>query len=314
LIFVKIKQNVVAPSYLKLYESGELSERAERLHRILESCQLCPRKCGTNRLAGEKGYCRSGAKIMVSSSGPHYGEEPEIVGSGGSGTIFLTNCNLLCAYCQNYEISHLGHGKELPVGEVADLMLDLQRLGCENINLVTPTHYAPPLVEAISDAAGRGLRLPIFWNCSGYENVETIRLLEGVVDIYKPDFKYGDAGPAKKYSNAPDYFERCKEALREMYRQVGDLKVDRRGVAYRGLLVRHLVLPNNLAGSRRVLEFISKEVSKECYVNVMAQYRPCGRAREYDELSRRPSPREYLEVVSLARDLGLHRGLSTTYL
>lgn len=304
----------MAPGYLKLHESGELAERAKLLHQILASCVLCPRKCRVNRLAGERGYCRSGAEVMVSSSGPHFGEEPEIVGRSGSGTIFLTNCSLRCVYCQNYEISHLGHGEELSVGEVADLMLDLQHIGCENVNLVTPTHYAPQLIDAISVAAGKGLRLPIFWNCSGYENVEIIRLLEGVVDIYKPDFKYGDAAPAQRYSNVPDYFERCQEAVKEMHRQVGDLKVDARGVAYRGLLVRHLVLPNNLAGSKKVLEFISKEVSRECYINVMAQYRPCGRAREYEELSRRPTPREYLEVVALAQELRLHRGLSPTYL
>ena len=305
---------MIVPGYLKLYESGELAERAKLFHQILASCVLCPRKCGVNRLAGERGYCKSGAEVMVSSSGPHFGEEPEIVGKSGSGTIFLTNCNLLCVYCQNYEISHLGHGEELPTGEVADLMLSIQRIGCENVNLVTPTHYAPQLVDAISVAAGKGLSLPIFWNCSGYENVETIRLLEGVVDIYKPDIKYGDAGPAKRYSNAPDYFERCKEAVKEMHRQVGDLKVDLRGVAYRGLLIRHLVLPNGLAGSRSVLEFISKELSRESYINVMAQYRPCGRAREHEELSRRPTPREYLEVVDLARELGLHRGLGEAYL
>jgi len=298
------------PCYLKLHETGELVERIERLNRILESCELCPRKCGANRLEGKEGYCRSGKELLISSYGPHFGEEPEITGRNGSGTIFLTSCNLLCIYCQNYEISHQGYGNKVSIGEAAGVMLNLQSRGCHNINLVTPTHFAPQLVEAISVAAGKGLKLPIFWNCSGYENVETIRLLDGVVDIYKPDMKYSESEPAKKYSSAPDYFERCKEAVREMHRQVGDLKVDERGIAFRGLLIRHLVLPNGLAGSEKVLEFISEELSKECYVNIMAQYRPCGRAYEHVELGRRPTSTEYHGVVEYAMKLGLHRGFS----
>jgi putative pyruvate formate lyase activating enzyme len=298
------------PSYLGLYESGELDERIERLYRILESCELCPRKCGVNRVEGKKGYCKSGTELNISSYGPHFGEEPEITGRNGSGTIFLTNCNLLCIYCQNYETSHLGDGEEVSISEAAEMMLNLQSRGCHNINLVTPTHFTPQLVKAISVAAGRGLKLPVFWNCSGYENVETIRLLDGIVDIYKPDIKYSESGPAKKYSDTPDYFECCKEAVKEMYHQVGNLKVDERGIAYRGLLIRHLILPNNLAGSEKVLEFISDELSKTCYVNIMAQYRPCGRAHEYEELDRRPTSTEYLKVVDYARKLGLHRGFS----
>jgi len=295
------------PSYLKLCASGELDRRIAMLYRMLESCELCPRRCGANRLEGRKGYCRSGMELTVSSYGPHFGEEPEITGRNGSGTIFLTNCNLLCIFCQNYETSHLGYGEEVSIDKAAEMMLNLQSRGCHNINLVTPTHYTPQLVKAISVAAGRGLKLPIFWNCSGYENVETIKLLEGIVDIYKADMKYSESEPAKKYSNAPDYFERCKEAVREMHRQVGDLKVNDRGIAYRGLLIRHLVLPNNLAGSEKVLEFAA-ELSRECYVNIMAQYRPCGRAYEHEELNRRPTSTEYSRVVNYARKLGLHRG------
>jgi putative pyruvate formate lyase activating enzyme len=298
------------PSYLKLYRSGELDERIARLYKILESCELCPRRCKVNRLEGQKGYCRSGRELIISSYGPHLGEEPEITGRNGSGTIFLTNCNLLCIYCQNYDISHLGYGEEVSIGEAAEIMLGLQSRGCHNINLVTPTHFTSQLVKTISVAAGRGLKLPIFWNCSGYENVETIRLLDGIVDIYKPDMKYSESEPAKKYSNAPNYFERCKEAVREMHRQVGDLMVDSSGIAYRGLLIRHLVLPNNLAGSEKVLEFISEEISRECYVNIMAQYRPCGRAYKYEELNRRPLSVEYLRVVDYAKKIGLHRGFS----
>ncbi|MCX8126092.1 MAG: radical SAM protein [Dehalococcoidia bacterium] len=263
-----------------------------------------------NRLKGEKGYCRSGSNLMVSSYGPHFGEEPELVGRHGSGTIFLTNCNLLCVYCQNYEISHRGEGTVTSEEEVAEYMLRLQRLGCHNINLVTPTHFTPQLVKAICLAAGKGLKLPIVWNCSGYENVEIIRLLDGVVDIYMPDIKYATSEPASKYSHSPDYFERCQEAVREMHRQVGDLKVDRAGIALRGLLIRHLVLPSNLAGSEEVLKFVLS-LSANTYINIMDQYRPCGEAYRYPELSRRPTPAEFFKVVDTARRLGLHRGFQT---
>jgi putative pyruvate formate lyase activating enzyme len=302
-----ISNRMFEPSYLKLYKSGELERRVVRLYKILESCELCPRKCRVNRVEGEKGYCGSGMSLTISSYGSHFGEEPEITGFNGSGTIFLTNCNLLCVYCQNYETSHLGDGEEVSISKAVEVMLSLQTRGCHNINLVTPTHYTPQLVKTIFEATGRGLKLPIFWNCSGYENVETIKLLDGIVDIYKPDMKYSESESAKKYSNAPDYFERSKEAIREMHRQVGDLKVNERGIAYRGLLIRHLVLPNNLAGSEKVLEFAA-ELSKHCYVNIMAQYRPCGTAYEYEELSRRITATEYLKVIDYARKLGLHRG------
>lgn len=298
------------PGYLELHESGELDERIERLYKILESCELCPRKCRVNRSVGKKGYCRSGKELIISSYGPHFGEEPELVGAYGSGTIFLTNCNLLCMYCQNYEISHLGYGEEVSVDKAAEMMLRLQNRGCHNINLVTPTHFAPQLVKATEVAARRGLKLPLVWNCGGYENVEVIKLLDSIVDIYMPDIKYSESEPAKNYSNAPDYFERCKEAVQEMQRQVGDLEFDERGIAYRGLLIRHLVLPNNLAGSEKVLEFIAEEISKDCYVNIMDQYRPCGRANEYKELSRGPTSTECFRVIDIAEKLGLHRGFS----
>ncbi len=279
-----------------------------KLVKILESCELCPRKCRVNRLRGERGFCRSGNELVISNYGPHFGEEPELVGSRGSGTVFLTNCNLQCVYCQNYDISQLGYGVELSIDDALSIMLSLQEGGCHNINLVTPTHFAPQLVHAIVAARSMGLKIPIVWNCGGYENVEVIRLLEGVVDIYMPDIKYSKGEPAERYSTAPDYFDRSKEAVVEMQRQVGDLKVDGRGVAYRGLLIRHLVLPNSLAGSDKILEFIADEVSKDCYVNIMAQYRPCGKAFDYEELSRRPTRSECLRVVDYARKLGLYRG------
>jgi len=300
------------PSYLRLYESGELDERVEELYNILESCELCPRKCGVNRLEGEKGFCEAGKKLMVSSYFPHFGEEDPLVCVHGSGTIFLTHCNLRCIYCQNYEISHLGVGELVSEERVARMMLELQALGCHNINFVTPTHYTPQLVRAIRVAAEKGLKLPIVWNCGGYENVEIVKLLDGIVDIYMPDIKYSSSEVAKKYSDAPDYFERCKEAVKEMHRQVGDLKI-RNGVAYRGLLIRHLVLPNNLAGSEEILKFI-RSLSKNSYVNIMAQYRPEGEAFKYKELNRRPTRDEFMKVIELAKELGLTRGLQDKHL
>lgn len=293
--------------YLRLYETRKLEERVEKLFKILESCELCARKCNVNRLEGRMGYCISGKELVVSSYSPHFGEEPELVGLHGSGTVFLTNCNLQCVYCQNYEISQRGEGEVKGEVEAADYMLRLQDMGCHNINLVTPTHFAPQLVKAIGIAAGKGLCLPIVWNCGGYENAEAVRLLDGIVDIYMPDIKYATSEPAKKYSNSPDYFERCKEAVEEMHRQVGDLQVDERGVAYRGLLIRHLVLPDNLAGSEEVLKFVAG-LSRDTYVNIMDQYHPCGEAHKYKELNRRPTSIEYFKAVDMARKLGLHRG------
>ena len=292
-------------SYIDLYKRGELDQRIEALYEMLKTCELCPRSCGKKRLEGEWGFCRSGKELMISSFGPHFGEEAPLVGMGGSGTIFLTNCNLGCVYCQNYEISHHGVGQEISTEDAAEMMVGLQRRGCHNINLVTPTHFTPQLVKASRCAIDRGLRIPIVYNCGGYEKPETIRLLEGIVDIYMPDIKYGSKDPAKKYSNAPDYFDRCREAVKEMYRQVGDLKIER-GIAYRGLLVRHLVLPNGLAGSDEVLRFIS-HLSKDTYINIMDQYRPEGESWKYEELRGRPTGEEIHDVWELARRFGLHR-------
>lgn len=311
------------PSYLTLYQTKGLQSRIQQLYAILESCELCPRKCHVNRLLGEQGVCKAGTNLMVSSYHPHFGEEEPLVGRrrlslsglighlrGGSGTIFLTNCNLLCVYCQNYGISHLGSGDKVTPAIVARMMLSLQNQGCHNINFVTPTHYAPHLIDATYIAIGNGLTLPLVWNCSGYENVEIIKLLDGIVDIYMPDIKYSQRDPAEKYSNAPDYFERCKEALLEMHRQVGDLKLDDRGIAYRGLLIRHLILPNKLAGSEQILRFIAQQLSTTSYVNIMFQYRPEGKAHIYHELNRRPTRHEFSQVVEYAVTLGLTRGLN----
>lgn len=295
------------PIYLGSYEQGIFDKRIDKLHSMLESCELCPRKCKVNRLKDEKGYCKSGKELVASSHGPHFGEEEPLVGSGGSGTIFLTNCNLLCVYCQNYDISHLGHGSTVSEEEVADYMIYLQKRGCHNINLVTPTHFTSQLVKAIKEAVQKGLNLPIVWNCGGYENVVTIKLLDGIVDIYMPDFKYGSSDTAKKFSDAPDYFDRCKESVKEMHRQVGDLIIED-GIAKKGLLIRHLILPNNAADSKKVLQFIAEKISKKTYVNIMDQYRPMHKAHEYEELKRRPTLDEYKEAVKIAKELGLERG------
>jgi len=317
------------PSYLELLQSRELDRSIEILYGILKSCEICARKCRVNRLEGQEGYCKSGKELVVSSYGPHFGEEEPLVGRdrglvipdklgirpvGGSGTIFLTGCNLLCIYCQNYDISHLRYGRATTESQIASYTVELQNAGCYNINFVTPTHFTPQLVRSIKIAAEDGLHLPIVWNCGGYENVETIKLLNGIVDIYMPDMKYGASERARKYSNAPDYFERCKESVKEMHRQVGDLKLDERGIAYRGLLIRHLVLPNGLAGSAQVLKFIAEEVSPNSYVNIMSQYRPEGGAYNYKELNRCPTREEFYRVVGIAEKLGLTRGLQRRHL
>jgi len=251
---------------------------------------------------------------MVSSYGPHFGEEAPLVGIGGSGTIFLTNCNLLCVYCQNYEISHLGYGHVRSDAQVANYMINLQNRGCHNINFVTPTHFTPQLIKATKLAIEKGLRLPLVWNCGGYENTETIELLEDVVDIYMPDIKYGETEPAKQFSKTPDYFPVVKEVVKQMHQQVGDLQLDARGIAQRGLLIRHLVLPNDLAGSEKVLKFIADEISNNTYVNVMSQYMPKGKAHNYEELSRPPSREELTKAITIATRLGLTRGLPSKHM
>lgn len=303
-----MKSSMSAPVYLETYASGELDERIEKLMAILNECNLCPRACGINRTRGETGYCNSDNHLVVSSVQPHYGEEDVLVGTYGSGTIFLTNCNLGCLYCQNYDISHLGHGQKITEEELALSMINLQKRGCHNINFVTPTHYTLQIVKALKIAIENGLHISLVYNCGGYESRSTIALLDGIVDIYMPDMKYSDAEPAERYSNAPDYFEVCKEAVKEMHRQVGDLIVDNRGIAVRGLLIRHLVLPDGLAGSAKVFEFIATELSKESYVNIMVQYRPMYKAYEYKELNRGVTMSEYKEALDSAKAWGLHRG------
>jgi len=280
-------------------------EMIQRAYALARPCRICPRMCEVDRLAGDKGFCGVGAVPIVSSAGPHYGEEPPLVGRGGSGTIFLAGCNLGCIFCQNFTISHEREGGPASPSQIARIMLLLQQRGCENINFVTPTHVTPWLMEAVRLARLDGLAVPIVYNCGGYERVETLRLLEGTVDIYMPDAKYWDGGSARRYSNAPDYPDVMRAALREMQRQVGDLQVVG-GVARRGLLIRHLVMPNRVAGSRHVLDFIAGEISPRSYVNVMDQYRPTFRAHEFPEIARRPTQEECEEARSHAQKLGLN--------
>jgi putative pyruvate formate lyase activating enzyme len=299
---------VFIPSYISLFEKGALSQRVQSLKEFLSECRLCPRECRANRLNGEVGYCGAGAEPMISNAFPHFGEEPPLVGYHGSGTIFLAHCNLRCVFCQNYDISHLGHGERITSSDMAQVMVRLQEMGCHNINFVTPTHYTPQIVASLPEAIEKGLRLPIVYNCSGYESIEVIRLLEGVVDIYMPDAKYMDQRHSKQFSNAPDYPEVIKKVLKEMHRQVGDLTTNSKGIAERGLLIRHLVMPDGVASSEAVLGFIAEEISIHSYVNIMDQYRPEYQAHEYPEINRRITHKEYLEAIQWAKRYQLHRG------
>ena len=293
-------------AYLALADSGELRKRAQRAHDMLADCNVCARYCRVNRLEGELGACRTGKDAVISSCGPHFGEEAPLVGANGSGTIFLTNCNLKCIFCQNYDISHEGHGTVATPQALAAMMLSLQEQGCHNINFVSPSHQVPQILAALVVASAQGLRVPLVYNSGGYDSAETLALLDGIFDIYMPDCKYADNETAQKLSGVPDYWDRNREAVREMHRQVGDLKVDERGIAYRGLLVRHLVLPNDLSGTRQVMEFLAS-LSKDTYVNVMAQYRPCYEAASVPEVNRRITRQEYEGAVQIAREAGLRR-------
>jgi len=295
------------PSYLELHRRGKLKERVALLKERLVSCDLCPHECGVNRLRGEKGFCRVLDQPVVSSYGPHFGEEQPLVGYGGSGTIFFTFCNMACVYCQNWEISHLGEGDPVSVEELARMMLALQARGCHNLNFVTPTHQIAFIVEALSLAVEKGLCLPLVYNCGGYEKVETLKLLEGIIDIYMPDFKYWDEKIGLKLSKVPRYPQVARAAIKEMHRQVGDLVLDEEFIARRGLLIRHLVLPGGLAGTKEILRWIAEEISPHTYVNVMDQYYPCGEAWKYPPLDRRLTKEEYEEALKWAREAGLTR-------
>jgi len=290
-----------------LYNSGELSDRSKRLVSMMESCSLCPRECRVNRLKGETGYCRTGRKARVASYNAHFGEEAPLVGEYGSGTIFLSSCNLLCSFCQNSDISHHNEGVEVAPRQLSGMMLHLAEMGCHNINFVTPTHVVPQIVEALILALEQGLDKPLVYNSSGYDSRQTLELLDGIFDIYMPDFKFWDSEWSKRFCDAEDYREIASKALREMYRQVGNLVIDSEGIAVRGLLVRHLVMPNGVAGTENIMKFLAKEISPNTYTNVMGQYRPCFNAGK-DELINRPiNSFEYKEAVDAAKKGGLDR-------
>jgi len=293
-----------SPSYMTLHESGELKRRAEAAFAILEHCELCPHACGVNRIKEERGRCRSGVLPQVSSYNSHFGEEPPLVGEGGSGTIFFTNCTLHCLYCQNYPISQQGVGNEYTISQLAEMYCLLQRRGCENINFVTPTHFVPQILQALLEAIPNGFRLPLVYNTSGYERVEILKLLDGIIDIYLPDIKYADDSMAVKYSGAENYVQHNRMALKEMFRQVGVLQCDERGAAQRGLIVRHLVLPGGLAGSDESLRWMAENLSHDIHLALMSQYFPAYHAPEMPEIVRRVSPAEYRPLARLHKELG----------
>jgi len=294
------------PAYLKLHRSGELKKRGEELWSMMKSCELCPRRCGANRLDGDEGFCHASSQLEISSYHPHFGEEKSLVGKGGSGTIFLTNCGLRCVFCINWEISQGGQGNSASIEDMAQMMLKLQEIGCHNINVVTPTHYSPHIVLAVDIAARKGLRLPLVYNTCGWERPEILKKLEGIIDIYLPDFKYSDNKMAAKYSSdAETYPEITKAALLEMHRQVGVAKPAGDGLMYRGLMIRHLVMPNRVGGTKEVIEWIAENLPKETYLNIMSQYVPMYKAFEYSKISRRITRKEYNEAVGWAKEAGL---------
>ncbi|NIM52837.1 MAG: radical SAM protein [Gemmatimonadales bacterium] len=294
------------PGYLKLHRSGELKRRGEQLWQVMKSCSLCPRECGAARLDGQAGFCHGTSQLVIASHHPHFGEERPLVGRGGSGTVFFSNCNLRCVFCINWQISQGGVGESRSLEDLAEMMLHLQGLGCHNINIVTPTHYSPHIVLALDIAAARGLRLPLVYNTCGWERPEILRKLDGVVDIYLPDFKYADGAMASTYSSGADtYPEITKAALLEMHRQVGVAKPAEDGLMYRGLMIRHLVMPNGVSGAKQVIGWIAENLPKDTYVNIMSQYRPMYKAFDYPEIARQLTRAEYTEVVEYARQAGL---------
>lgn len=293
------------PGYLKLMDNGELKVRVKKGMKRLANCDICPHNCGVNRLEGEIGFCRTQRDMVVASFSPHFGEERPLVAQNGSGTIFFSYCNLKCVFCQNYDISCGLHGEEVTGDGVARMMLYLQEQGCHNINLVTPTQFVPQILESLEIAAKEGLNLPLVYNCGGYESLRTLKLLEGIIDIYMPDIKYADEETAKKYSGITNYPQIVKSAVKEMYRQVGDLASNETGAAQKGLLIRHLVLPEGLSGTEEVMRFISEEISPDTFVNIMAQYHPAYKASQYPELSSRLSIEDYRDALEIAAEYGV---------
>jgi putative pyruvate formate lyase activating enzyme len=304
-----MKRQEFEPGYVRLERTGELKQRVLALKEIYRSCRLCPRQCGVNRARWETGICDSTSRAKVYSAHPHFGEERPLVGRRGSGTIFFSNCNLLCCFCQNWEINHRGDGSFVSDDRLAKLMLDMQGRGCHNINLVTPTHVVPNIVGALRFAIPRGLRVPLVYNCGGYESLDVIKLLDGIVDIYLPDYKYTSNQMAEQYSStATGYPEVAATAIEEMHRQVGNLVVDEQGIALRGLMIRHLVLPGNISGTDKFVEWVARELGPKTYINLMDQYRPEHRAREHPPLDRRLTNAEYRQALAWAEAAGLSQG------
>jgi len=302
----RVKHPELEPAYLDLERTGELARRERKLWAALEKCRTCPRECEVNRLAGESDVCRATDELRVSSAMPHFGEEPPLVGRNGSGTIFFSHCNLRCCFCQNWEIAHEGEGANISHETLSQAMLALQARGCHNVNLVTPSHVVPHILRALRIAIAGGLRIPLVYNTGGYDRLETIRELDGVIDIYMPDFKFQDGKQAHKYcQQADDYPEVAAAAIKEMHRQVGVLQTDEHGVATRGVILRHLVMPNNVAGTDRLVTWVARELSPKTYFNLMAQYRPEHRAREYPEIARRLDSREWEQAVEWTKAAGL---------
>ena len=294
------------PAYQRLEEEGRFAARVEQAYAILDRCELCPRRCGVNRTKGERGFCRAPAQAVVFSAQPHFGEEEPLVGSHGSGTIFFSNCNLRCIFCQNWPISHEGRGRSVSDEELADLMLGLQRIGCHNINLVTPTHVMPNILGATRIAYRKGLRIPLVYNTSGYERLKILKILDGIVDIHMPDLKYMDPKMSAKYSaGAADYPGVTQQAILEMHRQVGVLAVNTQGVALRGVIIRHLVMPNRVAGTRQFVKWVAEHLPKTTYLNIMAQYRVEYKAYEYPEIARGITSEEFVEAMDWAEKAGL---------
>jgi putative pyruvate formate lyase activating enzyme len=294
-------------SYRKLYREGKLQKRIDHAVELMKNCTVCPRECHVDRLSGELGFCRTGEKAKVASLHAHFGEEAPLVGMHGSGTIFFRSCNLLCYFCQNYDISHDIEDGEVEPKDLAVMMLSLQKRGCHNINFVTPSHVVPQILQALIIAVEYGLKVPLVYNTGGYDRVETVKILDGIFDIYMPDFKFWDEKWAEKFCKSADYRKVAVAAIKEMHRQVGDLVVDESGIAVKGLLVRHLVMPNGVANTRKIMEFLTEKISKNTYVNVMDQYHPCGKAMWDPMINRRINRSEYAEAVRFARDAGLYR-------
>lgn len=295
------------PSYIETYKKGELHKRIEKAYGILNRCWICPWECGVNRLAGELGECNTGERPIISDYMPHFGEEAPLVGTNGSGAIFIAYCNLKCVFCQTYDISHLGEGTEVSLERFAEIMVSLQQNGCHNINFITPSHVVPQILGALPLAIENGLRIPLIYNTGGYDSMDALELLDGIFDVYMPDFKFWDPEITERFLGVKDYPEVAKVAIREMHRQVGDLDLDNQGIAQRGLIVRHLVMPGAMAGTREIMRFLVKEISPNTYVNIMGHYRLCDVAERYPELNRSITREEYKNALDIAKDEGITR-------